>query len=518
MTYCTVLLAAALCSCKGPEKTLPAAPAEVGGPKIMYVDCRAEVRTMPALKALAKQCAAQGMNGMLMEWEADFPFESNATLKDQYAFTKEEIQDFVQYCAGLGLDVIPLQNCFGHCEYILRHERYWGLREDYKDPSQVCPLKVNQAIPVFRDIFREVAALHPSQYFHIGCDETFLLGKCGACADFSAKYGKSKLFVDYVKEMCKLVLEMGKTPVMWADIITAHPEAIEDLPEELIFIDWNYGWNVNKFGSIDKVIDAGVKMWGGTALRSGPDNIYLTQWAKHFNNLRTFVTFGREHGYQGFVQTSWSTSGGYGAHYDAAREILNIQPIRLVYPESGFNILIAATARAYNQAAPFEPESFVKEYAREIYGFGEADVQTLWDYFQMPQDLVYSRSGKADDGRSIAEVLEEARAMSERLAGLSKAKSNRKEIEHYRLMLDIRINYLEYKLCESQFESKDYEESQRAELAAKMEKVCAEGRKIDRRFATLNKGYLKPGEIRYMTDFRGAKMENFLKSLKRDDK
>lgn len=506
------LFALALCSCQQNNDICPVIETEVDGPKVMYVDCRTEVRTMAAMKALAKDCAAQGMNAMLVEWEATFPFEKHATLKNQYAFTKEEVCDFVSYCNELGLDVIPLQNCIGHSEYILRHERYSQLRESQVDPSQVCPLKISQAVPVFKEIFAEVAALHPSQYFHIGADETYLLGQCRDCAEYAAEYGKSKLFVEYVKAMCQIVLDMGKTPVMWADIILAHPEAVAELPKELIFIDWNYGWDINKFGKLENLLEVGVNMWGATALRSGPDNIYLTQWSKHFNNLATFVPFGREHGYNGFVQTSWSTSGTYGFHYDLAHEIINMQPVRLVYPESGFKILLAATSQAFNNTEPIDPETFVKKYASEKYGFGDEDAQTLWDYFQMPQYVVSSRTGKASDGRSIADVLDECRAMRARIVHFV-PKANKDEIRHFVLMLDIRINYLEYKLCESVFESSDYTEEMRDALESTMKRVCAEGRRIDRRFAALNKGYLKRGEIRYMTSFRAEKMEAFLKNL-----
>ena len=192
------------------------------GVKAMYVDFRTEVRTMSSIKELASKAAGLGFNTMLMEYEATFPFDDNATLQNRYSFTKEEIQDFVSYCSRLGLDVIPLQNCMGHAQYILKHDRYAALREDAKDMSQVCPLKIKKAIPVFTDIFKEVAALHPSKYFHIGCDETFLLGSCPECAAYAEKYGKSKLFVEYVKAMCKIVTDMGKIPVIWG--IT--PEAI----------------------------------------------------------------------------------------------------------------------------------------------------------------------------------------------------------------------------------------------------------------------------------------------------
>lgn len=481
-------------------------------PKVMYVDCRTEVRTLSSLKSLARSIAEKGMNAILMEYDATFPFEKHATLRNQFAYTKEEIKEFVSYCSNLGVDVIPLQNCIGHCEYILRHERYSALREDDKDPSQVCPLKVDKAVTIFREIFEEVAALHPSQYFHIGADETYLLGKCKDCSDYAQKYGKSNLFIQYVKAMCQIVMDMGKTPIMWADIALAYPEAVSELPKELILVDWNYGWDVNRFGSLDNLFNAGIKLWGATALRSAPDNIYLTQWEKHFNNLATFVPFAREHGYTGLVQTSWSTSGTYGFHYDASNEIVNMQPIRLVYPESGFNILIAATAKAFNQDEPLDPESFVKEYAAKQYGFNQAQAQVLWDYFKMPQETVSAKTGKSSSGATISQVLSVCRQQRTAISTL-KAKANRHELEHYVLMLDIRINYLEFKEIESIFESENYDLSLSFDLFSRLQRICQESRALDRRFRKLNKNYLKQGEIDNIISFRRSKQEDLLTKL-----
>lgn len=203
---------------------------------------------------------------MILEYEASFPFQKHATLRNKQAFTQAEVKDIVGYCNSLGIDVIPLQNCFGHCEYILRHERYALLREDSKEVSQVCPLKIEDAKAIFREIFQEVAALHPSPYFHIGADETYLLGSCRQCS----KVDKSRLFVNYVKAMSDLVREMGKQPVIWADIILKHPEAIQELPKDIIYVDWNYGWEPDYFGKLDNLINLGVKMWGAPSLRSHP--------------------------------------------------------------------------------------------------------------------------------------------------------------------------------------------------------------------------------------------------------
>ena len=477
-----------------------------------YVDCRTEVRTMDALKEFAREAAEGGMNAVVMEWEATFPFEKNATLCNSLAYSRKEVKDFIEYCSSLGLDVIPLQNCFGHSEYILRHDRYSRLREDRKDPSQVCPLKIDEATEVFRSIFSEVAEIHDSKYFHIGADETYLLGQCPKCCEFAEKHGKSRLFVEYVKAMCSLVREMGKTPMIWADIILEHPEAINDLPKDIVFVDWNYGWDIRHRKTIEKLTGEGATFWGATALRSGPDNIYLTQWKKHFFNLVDFVEFAKETGYHSMIQTSWSTSGTYGYHYDNGNEIVNMQPVRLVYPESGFRILNAATAEAFASREKFDPRAFVKRYAIEHFGLSEEGAETLWDYFCMPQEIVYARSGKDAAGTEIPELIAQVQEMLGKLGSL-KPKSGKNELAHLTLMLKIRLNYLKFKNIEYRYESPDFRLGDAPALRRELETVCREGKAANREFARLNRGYLKDGEIRYIRNAMNEKRETLLDVL-----
>ena len=288
-----LLVSVFLCLCVPARSAAPPSDFKV---RAFYLDCRTQVMTVSAIKELASDLSKKEINTLLIEYEATFPFQKHATLCNQLAFSRSEVQDIVSYCTSLGIEVIPLQNCFGHCEYILRHDRYAHLREDSKEVSQVCPLKIEEAKKVFREIFREVAELHPSPYFHIGADETYLLGSCAQCSQVN----KSRLFVDYIKAMCEVVKEMGKKPIIWADIILMHPEAVQELPKDLIYVDWNYGWEPDRFGKLDNLLKLGVKMWGAASLRSAPDNTYLTQWMKHFNNLATFLPFARAHGYEIF--------------------------------------------------------------------------------------------------------------------------------------------------------------------------------------------------------------------------
>ena len=474
--------------------------------RAFHLDMRTEVMTPEALEGLVEHLADRGINTLIMEWEATFPFDSNAVICNRNAYTEEEVTSFISYCNSLGIDVIPLQHCFGHCEYILRHDRYGALREDAKDPSQVCPLKIDEAVGVFSGIFSEVASLHTSRYFHIGADETYLLGDCPECSKAVEKYGKSKLFVDYVSAMCGIVERMGKIPVMWADIILQHPEALDELPDNLVFVDWNYGWSPDRFGRLDNLLDRGVRMWGAGALRSGPDNWYLTQWKKHFDNIADFVPFAREHGYEGMVQTSWSTSGTYGYYFDSGNEILDMQPIRLVYPMSAFVIMEDAFCQAVASDGPFVPEDFIREYATEEMGLDEAGAEVLAGYFSMPQEqITVSAKGAFDtSGRSAEELLEECSRIRGLMAGL-KPRMKKDELAHWILMLDMRMNYLRFKAAEAEYQSPEYDRTHAAGLSAELKAILSEEDALARRFSRLNRGYLKESEIEYI---------NYIKSLK----
>lgn len=454
--------------------------------RAVYVDHRTQVQTLPALKALAKKAAEGGMNALVMEWEATFPFEDNAVLCNSQVFSRKEVEDFLGYCGSIGIDVIPLQNCFGHAEYILRHERYASLREDSKDYSQVCPLKKDEAAEVFRSIFSEIAAAHPSKYLHIGCDETRLLGRDKRCAAFVEENGKSRLFVEYVSEMCSVVKELGKIPVIWADILLQHPEAAAELPKDVVIVDWNYGWKTSHFGNIDALLAQGFTMWGASSLRSSPDNIYLTQWDKHLANLREYIPFCREKGFSGIIQTSWSTSGQYGYIWDQ-NSLIELQPIREVYPAQAFDILWQAFFEAVNYSGVLRGD-FVPDYLEKHFGLKSDDARMLADYFALPQNTV---TGKRFSDEAISSEQSGTLRVKDMLGNVH-PRANKKDYAHLKLMIDIRSNYLEFKSVECGYESGSLG---RPETARKLKGLLKESSRLQKKFIRLNKNALKDPSV-----------------------
>ena len=479
--------------------------------KAFYIDCRVQVMTVSAIKKFASDLSKKGINALIIEYEATFPFKKHATLCNSLAYSREDVNEIVRHCASLGIDVIPLQNCFGHCEYILRHDRYSNLREDNKEISQVCPLKIEAAKKVFREIFGEVAKLHPSKYFHIGADETYLLGKCKKCS----KRDKSRLFVDYVKAMCEIAEELGKTPIIWADIILKYPKVANELPKNLVYVDWNYGWAPDRFGNLENLFKLDAKVWGASAMRSSPDNAYLVNWMNHFNNIAVFIPFARSHGYDGIIQTSWSTSGIYGFHYDTGYEILEMYPMRQVYPMSGFQILIDAFCKAAADSNALDTEKFILSYAEERYGLPPGDARTFLEYFKLPQTVV--RRGSDANGTAVGQLIKDIAALRHGFDRLTPSK-NPGEFEHYRMMLDIRINYLMYKEIEFEYNSPTYEISKAPELKMRLQKVILQADKLGERFVKLNESYLKPGQLEEINSFRTKKMKRLFENLSRQEK
>lgn len=470
--------------------------------KGFHLDLRIQVIPMPALKSLALQLSKGGINTLIMEWEGTYPFKDDPLIPNRYAYTRQEIVSFISYCKTIHIDVVPLQQSFGHVEYILRHYKYAALREDQKDYSQVNPLKEDLARALFTRLYRDLISTHTSPYIHIGGDETYLLGHSEASKQKIKSLGMGRLYGDYIKMLCEIVVSLGKRPVVWADIALKYPDALKDLPKQTIFVDWNYGWELNRFGDHQKLMESGFEIWGSPSIRSQPDNYFLTQWEKHFNNIRDFVPTARSLGYKGIVMTSWSTSGLYSPVLESATDIVDLYAIRRVYPISGFNMLIAAYLQSIQSVKPLPVKQFVDSYCQTNYGFNTAQAAVFWKAinttpFEINQGKLMNTT------LALNQLLDSAKTAAALLNKL-KPLSHQTEFEHYRLMAAIRVQYLSYMAIEIRANSQEATEADLQKLIPQLNALHTEA--IDQKFAELNKGCLYPAEIRQENELRNAKI------------
>ncbi|WP_203229458.1 family 20 glycosylhydrolase [Aureibaculum marinum] len=472
--------------------------------KGFHLDLRIQVMTPKAIMEFADKLAEIGMNTLVLEWEGTYPFKKHVPISNKYSFTREEVKKIISHCESIGIDVIPLQQTLGHVEYILRNPRYSNLKEDRKDISQLCPMEVTDNVALFTDLFTDLVGTHNSDYIHIGGDETYLLGHCEKCKKKVAEVGKSKLFVDHMKMIADIVISLGKKPVMWADIILKHPEAAAELPKETIFVDWNYGWKINHFGDIPNLQKLGFTFWGSPAIRSHPDNWFITDWATHFKNQKEFIPYARKAGYEGIIMTSWSTSGLYGFTWDVNYDVVDMVQIRNTYPLSGFNILITSYAEALKSKTPIEPEEFVLKYAKRQFELNKQDAQKLLEFIFFPKELI--TNGKPDRSSSIAIMKNTFGKVRDQLV-LINPKKNIEEFNHFKLMADLRMHYLTFKEVESVYNSKDFVSSEVPKLIEVLNQLLEQAKDLDKRFIKLNKGFLYDSELAEQNYLRTKQMQ-----------
>ena len=148
--------------------------------------------------------------------------------------------------------------------------------------TEICTLNP-EAVAFVQDMVREVAECFKSPYFHMGGDESSVMGACPKCAErVKSDGGKQKLFLEHYTKMADYLRSLGKRPMMWGDMLLAHKGVAEELPKDIIIFDWHY-WDssvetVKYFTSLgfDTYVCPAMYGWALTAVRYGNtvSNVY----------------------------------------------------------------------------------------------------------------------------------------------------------------------------------------------------------------------------------------------------
>ena len=94
-------------------------------------------------------------------------------LTHKNAFAPEQLKSLADYARSHGVDLIPELESFGHTGYITRSATYAHLLDDSaqgrSEFTGIIPVSP-EALHLFDTLYREVASIFPSIYFHGGCD------------------------------------------------------------------------------------------------------------------------------------------------------------------------------------------------------------------------------------------------------------------------------------------------------------------------------------------------------------
>lgn len=277
---------------------------------------RGRVPTLEYFKHLADVLSFYKVNQMQFYIEHSFMFkEFSEVWRDDTPITPEEILELDAYCNSCGVELVPSLSTFGHHYKLLNTKTYGHLCEIDNSPYQSFSFVDRMEHHTFNvtdegsfeligKMLDEYIPLFQSDKFNICGDETFDLGK-GKSKDYCEEVGLPRMYIDFVKKVIGKVMEHGKTPMMWGDIMLGFPEFVKELPKETICLDWHY--------------DADVKEDSVKTYANLPVDVYVCPgsngWNKLLNesfayeNIQKMCSYGHKYGVNGVLNTDW---GDYG--------------------------------------------------------------------------------------------------------------------------------------------------------------------------------------------------------------
>ncbi|MBI2441383.1 MAG: family 20 glycosylhydrolase [Lentisphaerae bacterium] len=209
----------------------------------VHLDCRAQMLRFERVREIFHDLVRWGYNAVLLEYEDHFPYRGRLkSIASADALTLQQVKELARLARALGLQIIPLVQCLGHLTYVLRLPAFRRLTEGYPRtlPYAVCPAEP-KARTLFREMVAQVLAVHTeSRYFHLGGDEVLLEPDCPRCRAQNPGAAISKRLVDHYLDRADWVRGRGPDPIVWGDLILAHPRQRERLRGRVTIMDWDY--------------------------------------------------------------------------------------------------------------------------------------------------------------------------------------------------------------------------------------------------------------------------------------
>ncbi|MBO5867295.1 MAG: family 20 glycosylhydrolase [Oscillospiraceae bacterium] len=273
---------------------------------------RGRISTLETLLQLVEDMAYYKLNSLQLYVEHVFPFRETAELiQTTGCITPEELEAVQVACEEHFIEFIPSLSTFGHMYEILELPRFkpmavlsdFKTRKSFWDDRQrhhtLNPLAEGSEALV-ESLIDQYYPLFRSNFFNICCDETFDLDMYLDCED------PGKVYADFVKKIIGMIKARGKDVMMWADILLKHPEVIDDIPEDTIFLNWNYRKDPPE-DCVAQLAQTGRKQIvcpGNSAWYRLCEDVEVEE-----GNISQMAHYGKKYGALGILNTNWGDWG-----------------------------------------------------------------------------------------------------------------------------------------------------------------------------------------------------------------
>lgn len=400
---------------------------------------RGRIPTLSYLKWLADKLAYYKINQLQLYIEHSFLFEDFSEIwRDDTPLTAEEILELDCYCKNLGIELVPSISCFGHLYKVLSTKTYGYLcelenseKEEFsflgRMQHHTIDVSKEESLIFVKKMMEEFIPLFSSNQFNICADETFDLGK-GRSKSLADKIGRDNMYIQYVKQLCEFLIEKGKRPMFWGDIIVGFPEAISQLPKETICLNWGYAPNQREEES-QKLYEAGATQYSCPGV--GGWNQFVNLIHSSYENIKRMCKYAKKYQSLGVLNTDWGDFGHinhpqfsltgmiYGAAFSWNTEIptfedINRQISALEYGDSR-EAFVSIISQAANYRG-FEWEPAVRYMELHVKNAKKEEKESYFKQFDLSKTAEYDKQLE----RLIDELYRSIRYMKEDVKPLVK--------------------------------------------------------------------------------------------------
>ncbi len=257
----------------------------------VMVDCsRNAVMSVSAVKEFARLLRGMGYDTLMLYTEDTFTVENEpffGYMRGRY--TAEELTEIDEYCANIGIEVIPCIQTLAHLNAV------WQITNAYdkiRDLNDILLIDEERTYEFIDNIFLSLSKCFKSRKVHIGMDEADRVG----LGKYLKKHGVTERFDlinRHLHKVCEIAGKYGFSPMLWSDMFChlalqnidfESEESIKEvqkkaaLPENATLVYWDYyGTNIENYKKkirLNRAFDRPVVFAGGAWCWKGfaPDN------------------------------------------------------------------------------------------------------------------------------------------------------------------------------------------------------------------------------------------------------
>ena len=294
--------------------------------RAIHLDIKHHLEKTEYYYKLLDKLARYKVNAVLVEMEDKLQYQRQPEIGSADALSIEEWKKISNYAKERNIEISPLIQGLGHASFILKHDKYKGLRDDPKSDWAFNPLDP-ETYKVQFDLYLDAIEATPhGKYLHVGGDEVHTTGR---------NSGKSALELQliWLNKVARFAEEHDRIPIFWDDMPLKQAGVykamfntkltekevdkvwkknehklvafLDQFPKNCIYMRWNYSSSqaVGNSKAMEWFQKNGMQVMGATAGQTRW--VLMPQNESNMDNIKAFANSSIQNNLKGLLLTLW---------------------------------------------------------------------------------------------------------------------------------------------------------------------------------------------------------------------